>query len=138
MRDYAAWVDACEWVAANTAPDALFLTPRTAASFKWRTGRPEVVTNKDIPQDARGIVEWFDRLQRICYVDLGGDAKPLASVGELGTERALAVARQYGADYILSDQRMPLALPTVYPNRVNPNDEYVVYAVQDRNTGNGR
>ena len=36
----------------NTPPDAPFITPRLNVSFKWRTGRPEVVNRKDIPQDA--------------------------------------------------------------------------------------
>ena len=28
MRNYTAWLDVCEWIAANTPPDAGFLTPR--------------------------------------------------------------------------------------------------------------
>jgi hypothetical protein len=50
-------------------------------------------------------------------------------VGQLGTERAIEMARRYGADYIVSDQAHPLALRAVYPTREFPNDEYVVYAV---------
>jgi Domain of unknown function (DUF6798) len=131
MRDPAAWSDACEWIAANTPQDALFLTPRLATTFKWRTGRAEVATHKDIPQDARSMVDWFDRMEDIFYYQLGEGVEPFNSIGELGTERAVALARKYGASYIVSDQDHPLALPAVYPNREHPNDKYVVYAIED-------
>jgi hypothetical protein len=52
-------------------------------------------------------------------------------VGELGTERAIEMARRYGAKYIVSDQDHPLALTPLYPNREHPNDTYVVYAVEN-------
>lgn len=131
MKNYAAWVDVCDWIAGNTPPDAVFLTPRLSSTFKWRTGRPEVATRKDIPQDARSMVEWFDRLRDIYYYQLPKGAEPFNSVGELGTERAVEMARRYGAQYILSDRRRPLALRPIYPTREHPNDEYVVYAVEN-------
>lgn len=131
MRDPAAWADACQWIAENTPPDAVFLTPRLAASFKWRTGRAEVATHKDIPQDARHMVQWFDRLQALYYYQIGEHDEPFNSVGELGTERAAALARRYGAKYIVSDRDYPLALRAIYPDRDHPNDQYVVYVVDD-------
>jgi len=132
MENYAAWVDACEWIAASTPSDAHFLTPRRATTFKWRTGRAEVATRKDIPQDARSMVEWFHRLRNIFYYQLDDQSEPVDSIGELGTKRAVEMAHLYGADYIVTDQDHPLALQAVYPNREHPNDEYVVYAVPHR------
>jgi hypothetical protein len=129
MHNYAAWVDACHWIAENTPPDARFLTPRRATTFKWRTGRAEVATRKDIPQDARSMVEWFHRLQNVFYYQIDGQSEPVDSIGELGTRRAVEMTRLYGADYIVTDQDHPLALEADYPNREHPNDEYVVYAV---------
>jgi hypothetical protein len=131
MQDPAAWADVCQWIAENTPPDALFLTPRLSASFKWRTGRADVATRKDVPQDARHMVEWFQRLNDIYYYKIGAGAEPFNSVGELGTERAIEMARRYGAKYIVSDQDHPLALTPLYPNREHPNDTYVVYAVDN-------
>jgi hypothetical protein len=133
MADPAAWADACQWIDENTPRDAVFLTPRLSASFKWRTGRAEVATRKDVPQDARHMVEWFQRLRDIYYYQIGAHDEPFNSVGQLGTERAVEMARKYGADFIVSDQDHPLALRPVYPTRDHPNDEYVVYAVPDRN-----
>lgn len=132
VRDAAAWEDACRWVSENTPTDAVFLTPRLAQSFKWRTGRSEVVTHKDIPQDARSIVEWRRRLENIHYPD--GASEPIASLGELGTARIKSLAREYGFDYVLTDRSNRLNLPVVYPNSTNPNPEYVVYALGNRDT----
>jgi len=124
MRDYAAWVDVCTWVALHTPPDALFLTPRRAQSFKWRTGRPEVATWKDIPQDARSMVEWFRRLRAIYYEEVDGEIQPVKSLGHLGTERVAALAKEYGVDYVVTDGRRPLGFHVAYWNQ-----EYVVYVV---------
>lgn len=127
VADYTAWQDVCQWVAENTPPDALFLTPRQSVTFKWRTGRPEVVTHKDIPQSAAGLVEWHRRIQEIHYP--GGSAEPIESLGDLGTGRILQLAREYNFEYVLTDRDHPLELPIVYPNAANPNDHYVVYAI---------
>jgi hypothetical protein len=100
-------------------------------SFKWRTGRPEVVTYKDIPQDARSMVEWHRRLHNIHYAD--GSTEPIASLSDLGTDRIEALAREYDFDYVLTDRSRPLNLPIVYPNSAYSNAEYVVYAVRNEN-----
>ncbi len=128
MRDYAGWVDVCAWVGAHTPPEAVFLTPRHSQSFKWRTGRAEVVTYKDIPQDAAGIVEWFGRMRAVYYEfdPWEGALVPARSLGHLGTERVRQAGRRYGARYAITDQREPLSFPVVYWN-----DQYVVYDLGD-------
>jgi hypothetical protein len=132
MRDPAAWTDACQWIIGNTEADARFLTPRLSHTFKWQTGRPEVVTRKDIPQDAAGIIEWHRRYRDVYY---GGNddraAEPAASLGHLGTERVVQLARRYGATYVITDRRRPLWLPVVYPTQHDLNFEYVVYRIPD-------
>ena len=59
------WVKVCEWVRENTAEDAVFLTPYQQQTFKWYASRTEVVSWKDIPQDADSIVQWYKRLKEI-------------------------------------------------------------------------
>ena len=130
---YPDWVDVCDWIAANTPSDALFLTPRLNQSFKWRTGRPEVVNRKDIPQDARGIIEWYTRLKDIYYTTEGGIEQPLDSIGVRGTESVRELAQKYGATYVLMDRGQLLALPVVFRN-----DEYIVYKIEHRKTDNSR
>ncbi len=133
MRDYPAWVEACEWVADNTPPDALFLTPRLNHSFKWRTGRAEVATRKDIPQDAPSIVEWHRRIKDIYYTEIAGVEQPLDSLGILGSERVLELALRHGADFVLMDRGQLLSLPRAFWN-----EEYVVYRIESRSAGNSR
>jgi hypothetical protein len=122
--DYAAWRDACDWVADNAPTNALFLTPRLNLSFKWWTGRPEVVNRKDIPQDAAGIVEWQRRLKDIYTMRIGDEDISVDSVGALGTERVKELAKKYGAQFVLSDRTQLVELPVVYRN-----SDYVVYRV---------
>ncbi len=131
--DYSAWVEVCDWVAANTPPNALFITPRLNCSFKWRTGRPEVANRKDIPQDAAGIVEWSKRLKDLFATQLGGEEFSVDSVGALGTERVKELANKYHAQYVLSDRAQLLKLPIAFWNR-----EYVVYRIENRKPDNGR
>jgi hypothetical protein len=126
LRDYDAWVDVCKWASENTPEDALFLTPRLNLSFKWYSGRPEVVNRKDVPQDARSIVEWHRRINEIYYATIEGQEQPLDSLGVLGTERVRELAREYGAAYVLMDRGQLLRLPIAYWN-----DEYVVYRIQE-------
>jgi hypothetical protein len=124
VRDFGSWCDACEWAAENTPHDALFLTPRLNLTFKWRAGRPEVVNRKDLPQDARSIVEWHRRIQDIYYATIEGELQPLDSLGVLGSERVRDIARQYGAAYVIMDRGQLLQLPIAYIN-----DEYVIYRI---------
>ena len=127
--DYDAWVEACEWVNKNTPVDAKFLTPRLNHTFKWLAGRPEVVNRKDIPQDARSIVEWQRRIKDIYYLEIGGIEQPLDSIGLLGTEQVRELAQRYGAQYVLMDRGQLLQLPQVFKN-----EEYVVYRIENGRT----
>ena len=124
---FPAWIEVCDWVKANTPADALFLTPRLNLSFKWRTGRPEVVNRKDIPQDAAGIVAWHDRLKDIYTTQFGGIDQNVDSVGPLGDDRVRELAKKYHANYVLSDRGQLLSLPIAFEN-----EEYVVYRIEDR------
>jgi hypothetical protein len=123
---YPAWVEACDWVAKHTPPDALFLTPRLNQTFKWRAGRAEVVNRKDIPQDARNMMEWRRRLKEIYYTTIGGIEQPLDSIGALGTDRVRELAKKYQAGYALMDRGQLLSLPIAFMN-----EEYVVYRIED-------
>jgi hypothetical protein len=124
MNDYAAWLDVCQWIKKHTPTDALFLTPRSAKSFKWRAQRAEVVTHKDIPQDAASVVQWHHRYRDIHSRPPGSETKRYRSVGHMGTERVKALANKYHFDYVVTDNRCLLALPIAYQNQV-----YIVYRV---------
>jgi hypothetical protein len=125
VLDWGDWLDATEWVREHSPRGAMFLTPRSNQSFKWRTGRPEVVTQKDIPQSARGIVQWQQRLDEVYgYTNEFGERDYVKSLGHHGTKRLLEIARTYQADFVLTDTRQFLGLPIEHLN-----DTYVVYRV---------
>ncbi len=65
VANAAAWRDVCAWIKSNTPPGTKFITPRQNQSFKWYAERAEVVTWKDIPQDAGAIVEWRRLLDQV-------------------------------------------------------------------------
>jgi hypothetical protein len=104
----------CRWAADETSPDAVFLVPRMSQTFRWHAGRAEVVTRKDLPQDAAGIVEWWRRLTRIYSRD--DTQRPWHdSLAELGAERLRELGAQFGADYVVTSASPPLDLERVGP-----------------------
>jgi hypothetical protein len=122
--NYADWIDVCEWIVEHTERDDIVLTPRSAATFKWYTGRPEVATWKDVPQDARSIVEWWDRM---IALHATGEETPrwYSSFAEQGHERLHALMEKYDARYVI----VPLR-DDVEPLQIDPlfaNDSFAVY-----------
>lgn len=98
--DGPAWIAICDWVREHVPPDACFLTPRGAASFTWRTGRREVVSWKNSPQDVAGLLEWRRRVVD-CFSADGTLSDMERSTAALGSERLLDVATRYGAGFAI-------------------------------------
>lgn len=103
MNDPGAWIAMCRWVDTNTPKDSLFLLPRRSHTFKWRTGRPEVVTWKDVPQDPASLVEWHRRNRDVYQIGKwpDGSARWTRSLASLGGNRLRELADTYGADYAI-------------------------------------
>jgi hypothetical protein len=125
---YEQWRLMCAWIAENTDPTACFLTPRDQQTFKWYTGRSEVVCWKDIPQDAASIVRWWE-LREAIYT-------PRVVVDGLGAwtdEQLLRLSRENGADYILVDRsrtKRRLEFPLVRANPSRYRASFELYRVQ--------
>ena len=98
--------------------NALFLVPRNAQSFKWYAGRSDLVTWKDVPQNARDLIVWRDRLEDVYQPkdDEGGKRVAVRSLASLGTTRTRELAEKYGIDYVLTREYPPLLLPVAYSN----------------------
>jgi hypothetical protein len=122
--DARAWADICDWVAVHTPPDARFLTPRGSATFTWRTGRPEVVSWKNSPQDAASLVEWRRRILD-CFSRDGRLADMERSTATIGVERLRAVAQRYAADFAIVPMNVVGLEALPFP-RVHANAGYVV------------
>jgi len=121
----AAWADVCGWVRDHAPADACFLTPRGAASFTWRTGRREVVSWKNSPQDAASLVEWRRRIVA-CFSRTGGIVDMERSTVSLGPDRLRSVAARYGADHLIAPVDAPF-IDDVPGERLYANQAYAVY-----------
>lgn len=119
------WKAACAWVEANTPADAMFLTPRRQQTFKWYASRSEVVSLKDIPQDAVGLVEWRRRMN-----DIFTPAVNRFGFAALSDEQIVELANRYGADYVVIERsdRVP-RLQQVYPPAGEVNGSFAIYRI---------
>ncbi|MEM8944174.1 MAG: DUF6798 domain-containing protein [Planctomycetota bacterium] len=127
LRDPVAFRAACQWVREKTGEDALFLVPRMSQSFKWHTGRSDLVTWKDVPQSAAALLTWRDRLFDVhYYIDKFGERAAYGSLAVQGTERIRGLAEKYELDYVLTRQSPQLGLPIVYAN-----ESYIIYRTSD-------
>ncbi|MGQ9575713.1 MAG: DUF6798 domain-containing protein [Thermoguttaceae bacterium] len=140
---YASWCQACQWIATSgqIPKDARFLTPIEAHTFKWRAGRPEVVTRKEIPQDARSIVMWWERLRDIHGIAQEGPRRYwYGSLAELGDHRLKELGAKYGADYVLTEApgrtlpetaaRPKIIVPRLGLRAVYENQGFIVYQLR--------
>jgi hypothetical protein len=147
LPDPNAWYAACNWVQENTPPHDRFLTPRLSQTFKWYTARAEVVTWKEVPQDARAIVQWWRRLEDIYAT---GRTAPEShwhdNLSAVGSPRLEQLGGKYKARYAIIQKTplvsvppspidsaapnnvsfTPLKLPVVYENR-----GYVIYRLSE-------
>jgi hypothetical protein len=113
QRRHRDWRRVCDWIQRHTRPDDVFLTPRHQQSFKWYAGRSEVVCAKDIPQDAAGIVDWRNRLDKVFPWTVG--LFDLSAHGEGGLIR---LANELEFQYVIIDRGVSsaaLGFPKVYP-----------------------
>lgn len=122
---YTPWRRACEWVARSgqIPPDARFIVPEWAQTFRWYAGRGEVANWKEIPQDAQAIVEWWRRIDDLY---LAGRKQPAdESLADLGARRLEELGRRYGAGYVITVAVPRLDLPVLYEN-----PRYVIYRLR--------
>ncbi len=131
--DADAWREACDWIADNTPADAVFLTPRGAATFTWWTSRAEVVSWKNMPQDPESVVAWRQRIFDLFSPEGDDSLKGLErSTASLGEARVREVAERYGADHIVVPQKVidDLGEPLPEAERLHANSGYVVYRLR--------
>lgn len=125
---FADWRAACRWVAESgrVPVDARFFVPRLGQTFKWYAGRSDVVNWKDVPQDAKSLLEWQSRIKTIYMTDLPEGPRwydPLTMVGE---KRLRELATKYGADFIIAERTDP---PAVGLRPLYQNNSYVIYQI---------
>ncbi len=122
---YRQWVDACQWIdrSERISNEAKFLTPRFGADFKWYAHRPDLVNWKDIPQDPRSIVLWWQRMLEIHAYDLTDEGVLwFDSLAEQGESRLLLLGQRFQVDYAITVLEPRLNLPVEYEN-----DSFIIY-----------
>ncbi len=132
--DELAWREACAWIRDNTPQDAVFLTPRGAATFTWWTSRAEVVSWKNMPQDPESVVAWRRRIFDLFAPDGSDSLKDLErSTASFGEDRVRAVAQRYGAEYIIVPRKvideLGEPLPSSEQGYIYSNEGYSVYSL---------
>lgn len=91
---------ACRWIREHTPADALVLTPRNNATFRWQAQRSQYVSNKDVPQDAPSVLEWHRRLAYVkAFRDtLGDDGWTPAALARLHRETTINYVLAWRSD----------------------------------------
>jgi len=126
------WQEVCRWIEQNTLPGDRFLTPRRQQTFKWYAGRSEVVSYKDMPQDARAVVQWQQRLLRVFGVQTAGQLgqrdQPLA---EIRVRVLFELAKEYDFQYVLIDRtRRDVTRPHPHVAFVWQNDSFAIFQLR--------
>ncbi|MBX7167156.1 MAG: hypothetical protein K1X74_12575 [Pirellulales bacterium] len=124
------WRAACIWAREHTPATARFLTPRSSQTFKWYASRAEVANWKETPQDARSIVDWWQRLQALYGAPPGMITKTpgwRASLTERTPDELRKLAVHYRATHLLTSAEPRLNLPCAYRN-----ERYAVYLFEPR------
>ncbi|TWT29990.1 hypothetical protein Enr8_46470 [Blastopirellula retiformator] len=123
VSDYNQWLAMCRWIRTNTPANAAFLTPLNQGTFKWNAQRSEVVTHKDVPQEASSLLGWKERRWRTMRYE------------RLSSEQVRLLSRDYGFGYVVVDthSRPDFAgwdFPRVYPLDENSDSPYEIFRVQ--------
>ena len=99
LRIHRHWQLACLWMRNNSPKDAIAITPLRQQTFKWYSGRGEVVTRKDMPQDASSLMIWNERRNAV-YPLVDGSR----SLSRVGNDLLAANCVRYDADYLVLTQ----------------------------------
>ena len=102
------WRQVCDWVRLHVPPGDVCQTPGRQVDFKWYAQRPEFVTFKDCPQDARGIVEWNRRLRLTSRFFADRYADKVYSARELAEWRDIS-----GCRWLITDELGPITVTPV-------------------------
>jgi hypothetical protein len=104
LTDLPAWQATCDWIvhAGVIPPHATFIAPRACQTLQWDTGRNEVASWKNVPQDAADLVAWWQRMQDL-YASHEPPPNPrwYGALADLGTDRVRELGAKYHADYAI-------------------------------------
>lgn len=123
-QQYSDWQAACGWIEQNTDPKSIVYTPRESFAFKWYADRAEVVSFKDCPQDAVGILEWNRRLNSIWAW-----SRQAWKDGNYNPQDLRRLRKLTGADYVLTRE-----LAGFVPDPIQTFGDWRLYQTQETTT----
>jgi hypothetical protein len=110
---YADWLDLCAHIRHTTPADALLLAPYHQQTLKWYAERAELVTWKDVPQDAVGVVEWWERSKAVRATRI------YRRNWRMKPDKLLELLEIYNVQYVIVDREileLPAPLRMIYRN----------------------
>ncbi len=121
------WLDVCGWLRDHAPHDALLYSANQDWAVKWYAQRAEYVNYKDCPQDAAGIVEWYDRIKALSKWSAASytDAR-------FSAEEAAKLQERTGITHLVCSRFGPFDLEPVYANRT-----FRVYQLRSRGSDKG-
>lgn len=105
------WIAACEWLRTQAPADSLIYAANEDWAVKWYAQRPEYVNYKDCPQDAAGIVKWYERL-----VFMSKWSRDHYEDGLFSTAELAGLHRQTGITHLLVSRYGPMEQEPVFAN----------------------
>ena len=131
MRIERHFLACCQWIRLHTPSDVIVITPVRQQTFKWNALRAEVVTRKDMPQDAAGLVKWYD-LQETLYPIRDGRR----GLRQISNEEIASASALYDASYLLISQFSEKGVTRFdgdarFVKQFPPDGQYSYYAVYE-------
>ena len=90
------------WVAENTPTNVAIYHAAIEPILQMANRPPRSCHPKRHSPRCASIVEWSDRLHNIYYHEVDGLQVPVDSIADLGEEHVTAMAKKYGADYVIA------------------------------------
>lgn len=123
QKAFADWMEVTTWVRNNTPSDATFITPVKCQTFPWYTERGQAASWKDVPQNAKDVVEWHRRMDLVYQATTLDNLKD--NLHKRKPEELQAIGKELGTDFLLYFAENPIELPKVYSN-----SHFVVYSLK--------
>jgi hypothetical protein len=105
------WIAALRWIDASTDPYSLLWAADEDWAVKWFAERGEYVNFKDCPQDAAGIIEWYERRVKLAEWRAAASADGRFARDELDT-----LHRSTGISHVIASRMGPVEATPAFEN----------------------
>jgi len=115
------WIALLRWIEQTTPQSTLLWTADEDWAVKWFAERAEYVNFKDCPQDAAGIIEWYERRVRLAEWRTAAASDGLFTADELA-----ALRESTGITHLIASRMGPIDAAPAFEN-----ESFRVYSLQD-------